>query len=203
MNNPPFFQESVMAEGMFKSLRNFTLRSLTGHSVTFDRTKAVFVPASLRREALALGCVPEDINDIDTDQLEAELAAPVVIPPSLREALLFAVIGDIMEKESDKFKLFDAGGRPLPNVISSRVGFEVHVDERNRIVDAYREHKGLGTELPTHEAVADYREVLGLKARKDLQPFAELYGVNELFKNANLDEAKNIVLRAIVTPVNK
>jgi hypothetical protein len=187
-----------MSNGKFISNRNFTLRTTTGHIIAFEKGKEQFVPFVARNEALKLGCLPVDGQDMDIEVLEAERATPVRVDGELRAALVYAVIDEIVKRNNNKD--FDSGARPHAKVLSKRLGFDVSADERTKAYDLYREIKG-GNELvkPEHPATQTYLEIVAVDSRKGMNDYAELLDVDKkLLEGATIEQMRSLLLRTAI-----
>lgn len=123
-------------ESLFVSQRNFTLRSTLGHSVTFARGKATYVPKALHALAVERGILPCDADGKPIPEKgeeiveEVEAQSKVVLAPSTREARDEAIEAACRSMvKTNNAKDFTAGGTPNAEAVSFSVGWKVDQKE--------------------------------------------------------------------------
>lgn len=181
-----------------KCARNYTLRSLTGHILTFKANTPRAVPDICVEEALAVNIIP-----CDGYGPEAPDDAPKVLhTPSMsiemREALLLHAIDEIY-RDADS-KDFDGGGKPKAAAISDKAGVPIGANERNRLWDKYRDIRGSNSDLPrprNFELIADAQRLV---TKKDLMAFAQNADVDtKPLEGMTTKEIKAHVINTILT----
>lgn len=117
-------------------LRNYTHRSVLGHSVRFEKEQPTDVPAVLVEEVMLAGAVPVDVKDLEQPEETPEDPAPV--GPERTEAFFgaFATLKAANERDT-----FTAGGRPKKGPLEAELGFKTDTREINDMWAAF-EDKG-------------------------------------------------------------
>lgn len=118
--------------------RSHVLRSLTGHSVSFEKGIPVFVPPLLVKEAVGIGA-----ERVDAKQGEGfeEAAAPKQDPQGdERVEIIFKCFKTLMEKNARED--FTASGAPHIKAIRAEVGFTVDNKERDKMWEEFRQKEG-------------------------------------------------------------
>lgn len=112
---------------MMKSLRTFTINSLTGHSVNFKANEARLVPAEVVQEAMEKGAVPVDEKDLPVDTPDEQ---PAGRPDDPKEAFnaIKAVVALVVERNDTED--FTASGTPKAEIVNSMLGWETNAKER-------------------------------------------------------------------------
>ena len=120
--------------GQFVLNRNLTIRSLTGHSVAFQKGVPTYVPREMYREVISVGA-----ERVDGDQAEG-MSEPSAPPPeptgAEREELVFEAFNEIVNKNARED--FTAQGAPHVKAIRTLVGFAVDNKERDTLWAKYR-----------------------------------------------------------------
>lgn len=112
---------------LMRSLRTFTLRSLTGHVIPFVKNEPRLVPATVIHEAMEKGAVPEDETVLEVADEEV-----IEDPRGLdREEQVKAALISIRAKNGRDD--FTAGGKPKVGVVKDSVGFVVDQREIAKI----------------------------------------------------------------------
>jgi hypothetical protein len=102
-----------------RSLRKFTLRSLSGHCIQFEKDVSTIVPAHLVTEAMAKGAVPDDETVLEVNEGEV-----VEDPTGLdREVKIKEALIKIRARNGRDD--FTAGGKPKAGVTKDETGFMV------------------------------------------------------------------------------
>lgn len=114
--------------------RNYTLRSLTGHSVAFVKGVPTFVPAMIEREARGLGA--ECVDGANPDMLDPE--TPVVAPLTHDERAdqIRAAFALLVERNDTKD--FTGAGVPSVKAVEKMVDFDV---DRNEVISLWQAFK--------------------------------------------------------------
>lgn len=108
--------------------RKFTLRTTKGHVLHFERNKPKQVPNSVQDEALRVGVIP-----VEPDQIGNEEEKPPELPQTQSErnaAILVAL--EEMQAANDRSE-FGANNMPTVKAIIARVGFKVDSTERDKL----------------------------------------------------------------------
>lgn len=109
--------------------RNATLASILGHIIDFKKGKVINVPATLVREAVAMGA--ETVDGSDPFAPSAEEAPSQPVSPIARLEEIRAVV-DAMAEENLR-EDFTASGTPKVANVSARVGFKVDRNEVSKV----------------------------------------------------------------------
>lgn len=147
--------------------RDFTLRSTSGHTVTFKANVPTAVPDMLYAEALSFNIIPASGKAASQD-LPAPQASVSVMGP-LRDALIYNAIQTIVNRNQTED--FDGGGVPKIPSIAELSGVKLGAQERNKYWNNYREIIGSNAEMPTHPNVALVQDLQGLTSREQLKAF--------------------------------
>lgn len=122
-----------MTTARFMTLnRNFTLCSVYGHTIRFEKGLSTFVPPALYSEALAIGAAFDDGEALPVNP-EAENKAPSD-PGARAAAVLAAVQALITRNAADDFT---AAGVPKVDAVSLKAEFKVSGKE---IATAWQTH---------------------------------------------------------------
>jgi len=114
--------------------RKFVLRSLTGHTVAFEKGVPVFVPDAIIKEVIAIGGERIDAKqDEGFEEAKKKLEDPT---GDERKAQVFKVFDEILATNSRED--FTAQGAPHIKAIKERVGFTVDNKERDLLWAEYR-----------------------------------------------------------------
>jgi hypothetical protein len=106
----------------FISNRSFTLTSLTGHSINFEKGVPAYVPKECHREAIGAGCVADD-GEVDMGDKKPE----VVLNEDERLEMLRMVLVD-MKSRNDRDE-FTATGAPKVKAVEKLAGFDTTTAE--------------------------------------------------------------------------
>ena len=105
---------------LFTLHRNFCLRTTKGHTISFEKGRAVHVPPICVPDAIGIGAVPVDKSvNVLGDEDEAE----VILTPAERKAAVFDAFRQM--KARDKREDFTASGVPNAKRLFPITGFEV------------------------------------------------------------------------------
>ena len=112
---------------MMRSLRTFTLRSVSGHVIPFIKDEPRPVPAVVVSEAMERGAVPEDEAVLEEVETVVE-ADPVGLDreDKIKEAL-------IKVRTKNSRDDFTAGGKPKAPVVKEVAGFIVDSREIGKV----------------------------------------------------------------------
>ena len=114
--------------------RNFVLRSMTGHSVSFVKNVPTFVPALIEREARGIGA--ERVDGANPDMLDPE--TPEVAPLSHDERAEQIRTAFALLTERNDSKDFTGAGVPSVKAVEKLVDFDVDRNEVVALWQAYR-----------------------------------------------------------------
>ena len=115
------------------TLRNITLRTLSGHSVKFVKQVPTNVPDMCVDEAMAIGAVPIEPKDIEPEETKF---TPEPVGLEREEAILTAI--EMLVEENARNK-FTAGGKPTKSAMRDALGFELDNREINLMWSKYKE----------------------------------------------------------------
>jgi len=117
--------------------RNYTLRSLAGHSVTFAKGIPTFVPPVMVREVISIGA--ERVDDEQGAGFENEPVVKVDPQGVDRKDAVFKCFATLMAKNGRED--FTASGAPHIKAIRTEVGFTVDNKERDKLWEEYRQRE--------------------------------------------------------------
>lgn len=181
-----------------KCARNFTLRSLSGHVITFKADEPTLVPDPCIDEALAVNIIPcEGKYAPEKGESSPRTMRVAAMPAELREALLLHAIDELYREGETKD--FDGGGKPKAYSISGRAGLDISATERTKLWDKYRDLKADNADLPrprNFELVADAQR---MSSKADLVAYGADLGVPaEDMRGCTLREIKGMVIQAAI-----
>lgn len=110
--------------------RNFTVSSVSGHSIAFKKGEPTYVPKAMHHEVLALGAVPAGEASVDDIKFDDQDTGPEAIAPhdpAERNEVIKMALADIKTKNSRDD--FTATGKPKAKVVTTALGFEVSARE--------------------------------------------------------------------------
>lgn len=114
-----------------KTNRNFTMRTVSGHTIAFVKDVETPIPRFLLDEAMAQGAVPVQEADIP-NQDENRKPTPAPSGAKRKEAIITAIEELVAAgNRSD----FNASGRVDVKVLKTKLGFDVTAKERDAIWD--------------------------------------------------------------------
>lgn len=113
--------------------RNYTLRSLHGRIVNFEKGVPVWVPPQVEKEALQIGALPVDGQK---DILDAEEVVARELTAEERKAQIIAAFETIAHREDRA----DYTGQGMPNleVLKVLTSFTVNSKERDAVWKEYK-----------------------------------------------------------------
>lgn len=107
--------------------RNYTLASVYGHTIRFDKGVPTHVPPEVYKEAMSVGAVPED--EIAEDPKPEGKVEPV--DPEARKAEIFAAFEQLALRASRDD--FTAGGTPRDKALEGILGWKIANKERDML----------------------------------------------------------------------
>ena len=114
--------------------RNYTHRSLLGHSVEFKKGEPVFVPPILEKEVVAIGA--QRVDGENPAVVEEVKKAEEVLSDEQRKEELYAAFDLIVERNNSGD--FTAQGIPTVKAVEKIVSFNV---DKKEVVDTYGEYR--------------------------------------------------------------
>lgn len=105
--------------------RNYTLNSLYGHSIRFEKGVPTKVPPSVYNEAVAIGATPAD--GTDPDVLQDVPQKVTVQDPAERAQLILDAVNKLAETNNRKD--FTAAGSPTVKAVEKITEFDVDARE--------------------------------------------------------------------------
>lgn len=108
--------------------RDVTLRSTKGPVIRFKKNEPKNVPKSIEDEAMRIGIIPVEPEDVGKEEVSQGPAKPETAQER-HEVIRDAV--DAMIEANDRNE-FNASGLPKTNSLSTRVGFKVDASERDK-----------------------------------------------------------------------
>ena len=117
--------------------RDYILRTMKGHSIGFTKGKPAWVPPICIQDAVSIGAIPVDGEDVNVLAAEAKVAEEIT--PTEREKRLFKAFDQLLitSERSD----FTASGLPHIKKLEEMVEFEVTSKERDTAWQAYNAAK--------------------------------------------------------------
>jgi len=115
--------------------RDYTLNTLTGHSIFFKKNVPTHVPRPAWRDALAIGALPPD-GVPEEPEPEKAYTPPPSDPDERAEQILkaFGVIVAKNERED-----FTAAGLPTNAAVAALTGFKVQSKEVSAVWQQYKD----------------------------------------------------------------
>lgn len=117
--------------------RNFTLTTNRGHSIAFVKGKPTHVPRAVYQEAMAIGALPVDGEEVDLLGDEKKDAAPS--DPAERAPIILKAIEDLVL--GNQREDFTAAGSPTVEAVGRTVGFKVQAKEIQSVWQTYHDKK--------------------------------------------------------------
>ena len=114
--------------------RNYTHRSLLGHSVEFKKGEPVFVPPILEKEVVAIGA--QRVDGENPAVVEEIKKAEEALSDDQRKEELYAAFDLIVERNDSGD--FTAQGIPTVKAVEKIVSFNV---DKKEVVDTYGEYR--------------------------------------------------------------
>jgi hypothetical protein len=177
--------------------RDFTLRSKTGATISFEAGVPTNVPEDIVPDALAVNIVPADGVALDGENPVGYAVAQIT--GTLRDALILNAIQTLVQRNAPED--FDGGGQPKTVSLSALAGLTVAASERTKYWNRYREIIGSNSEMPTHPNVGAVLDLQSMSTRKQLKEFAADHGMEkefEKFSTKSLPELKTLLLGNLV-----
>jgi len=119
--------------------RDYKLRSLTGHTISFEKGVPINIPQILVKEVVAIGA---EATGERPDVLGPEVVA-VVQPTGQDRAEAFFTAFEILIERNGRND-FTAQGSPHVKELSKLLGFDTDNKERDAMWQQYRENKAVG-----------------------------------------------------------
>lgn len=119
------------------SQRNFTLATTKGHVIRFYKGISKCIPNTILEDALAVGIVPVDPNDLPTEQEDG------ILPQAARGTERVRQIREVIEALMKRNQRgdFAASGVPSIVVVSDALGYKVDQSEVTRVWGTIRQEK--------------------------------------------------------------
>lgn len=157
-----------------KSLRSFTLSTLTGHTIAFVAGEPSHVPPNAVSEAMKHGCVPVDASEVPHAD---DPSRPVVeFAGDIRQSMLYLVIDQIVKKNDPKE--FTGAGQPREALVSERLGFDVSAKEVVKVFQLHQQGVKEETTYELHPHAVNIARVLEAD-KAELKELALEFGVEE------------------------
>lgn len=174
--------------------RDYTLRTLMGHTIHFKANEPVAVPEQAYAEAIAKNIVPAERPDSDSPAGKVQAH----ITGTLRDALLYKAIHGLVARNNSED--FTGGGVPKAAAISPEVGFSVSQGEVGKYWGNYRSIIANNEELPVHPKVPLVEELQLCTTRKMLEDFCTDHSITiKGAKGKSVKEVKELVMHAVIT----
>jgi hypothetical protein len=174
-----------------KSLRNFVLRTLSGHMIRFEPEVPTKVPQAAVQDALNAGCVI--IDPAELQAYEDTRALKTDFRDNIRESLVFLAIKAIAERNDTKE--FNSGGVPKESAVASRLGMG-NVSQKE-VEDLYKKYKASNTggeEFAVAPEAANVLKVIEASEQAELKLLAEEFGCVEAVKGRTSREMRSILI---------
>lgn len=183
--------------GMMVCPRNYTLRTTTGHVISFKAGVPTYVPPSIAHEAMAVNILPVDGNHLPSSDTAAPGYGKAAITGAMREALILHMIHQLVQE--NETASFTGGGRPKASVLGDRLNFTVPSTELNLAWDRYRDLTSAGESLPEPKNMRLVMDAAALRTTRDITDFASLLGVPEdAYRGETLANQKAIMIGAAI-----
>jgi hypothetical protein len=113
--------------------RNRIVRSLSGHTIAFEKGKPILVQDAAVKECVQAGAVRadgEELPETVVDELD-EVGKKIVVPPAglERKKMLLSFFKAMQLNQEAHRTHFTAAGRPRSNYVSQTLGFDVPAQE--------------------------------------------------------------------------
>ena len=115
--------------------RNYTLNTMKGHSVHFEKNVPTHVPPAIYQDALGIGALPPDGAEPSIEEKTVLDKAPA--DPVDRAPLILAAIHKLVD--ANRREDFTAAGSPTVDAVSTVVGFKVQSKEIAPVWQAYHD----------------------------------------------------------------
>lgn len=115
--------------------RNFTLNTLKGHSVKFEKDVPIYVPRAIWPEAFSVGAVLSDGGSINP-VVEVDVDKPPNDPVERNPLILAAIEKLVKDGEREDFT---AAGSPTVDAVTRTLGFKVQAKEIAGVWQTYHE----------------------------------------------------------------
>jgi hypothetical protein len=113
--------------------RNRIVRSLSGHTIAFEKGKPILVQDAAIKDCVQAGAVRadgEELPETVVDELD-EVGKKIVVPPAglERKKMLLSFFKAMQMNQEAHRTHFTAAGRPRSNYVSQTLGFDVPAQE--------------------------------------------------------------------------
>lgn len=114
--------------------RNRVLRTLSGHTIAFEKGVAIAVPDLAIKECVQAGALPADgleLPETVIDEIDGIDRKVLAVAPSgqEREKLIVSLFKAMQANQDNHRTHFTAAGRPRSNFVSDALGFDVSAHE--------------------------------------------------------------------------
>ena len=181
------------------SLRDYTLRSKTGHVIFFPGGQPVPVPDEVVAEAQSYNVAIADGVDVEKNlTYKATTTAHSAITGTLRDSLVFGAIEDLV-RENDPSN-FNAGGQPKVHAVNETTGLKLGGGEVSKYWERYRELKATNSPLPEHPRTEHVLELNRLTTRSQLLDYAKnMLGMDvSHLERKSLKEVKEVLVYSTI-----
>lgn len=177
------------------SLRDYTLRTPSGHTLAFRARKPTMVPDELVAAAMAVNIVPT--KEYENEEMPGDSKKRAGIVGGLRDSIVLQAMKQLVEE--NEHTNFNAGGQPKLAVVNERTGLRLAGGELAKYWERFREIQSTNDDFPTHPRMEDVLELQGLTSRKSLLEFADAIKVdrNQLDKKS-IREMKELLMYAAI-----
>jgi hypothetical protein len=176
----------------YVSLRNFSLRSLTGHTVHFVAGVPTYVPPPVRRECMAHGIMPADGSiDESVKVSENKITKPFQVTGGLRRSVIYKAIESLVETNSPES--FDGGSRPKTEPLARLTGFPVQKKETIELFELFQGNQSTGELGPTHPKTDMWFGVLEISNIDEAKMYAEELKVQNDLDGMSVAEARKLL----------
>lgn len=110
--------------------RNWTVRTLTGHTIAFEKGKKTHVPPDFKviEECRRFGAEFVDEKD-DIVPSDGPVVTPLPRTPAERRAKILQLFAEMKDNQSEHRNHFTAAGRPAVRYVNTALGFDIGAPE--------------------------------------------------------------------------
>lgn len=160
---------------MMTCIRDYTLRTTTGHVIGFKAGEPTYVPYDCVDAALAVNIIPAQGGYAERkDEKIMGPARIAAMSPEMREAILLHTIDELVRE--GETSAFDGGGKPKAGALKERSGFEVTATERTKLYDMYRDLKASSSDLPKPDNLDAVMNVQACHDKSGLLSYLQAFG---------------------------